>query len=74
MKSFKQYLTEFTDEEIKSIETIKKEEEKILNSEDKDLYLDVMNNNPMINRSTKEELRNGLILYWNVYRVIKDNG
>ncbi len=34
-------------------------------------YLECMNNLPLKDRKTRQEIRNGLILFWNVYKHIK---
>jgi hypothetical protein len=39
---------------------------------DRDRYLDCLNNKPLSDRITDLEIRSGLILYWNVYRFIID--
>jgi hypothetical protein len=39
---------------------------------DRDRYLDCLNGKPLKDRKTPEEIRNGLILYWHIYRHIVD--
>ncbi len=40
-------------------------------AEDSALYLECLNNLPLKDRKTKQEIRDGLILFWNVYCHIK---
>lgn len=42
-------------------------------SEDRELYLECLNNKPLSERKTEIEIRDGLILYWHVYQVCRKN-
>jgi len=39
---------------------------------DRDLYLDCLNNRPLRDRHTDDDIRDGLILFHQVYRTIRD--
>ena len=39
---------------------------------DRDRYMECMNGKPLSERVTPQEIRDGLILYWHVYRFIVD--
>lgn len=49
------------------------EEVEILLSKDSALYLECLNDKPLSERETDIEIRDGLILYWNVWQHILDN-
>ncbi len=38
---------------------------------DRSLYMECMNNKPLVARKTEQEKRDGLILFYNVYLVCK---
>ncbi len=40
--------------------------------EDRDLYLECLNNQPLKDRKTQQEIRDGLILFHHVYLFIKN--
>lgn len=48
-----------------------KAEQKYLKT-DRDRYIECMNGKLLVDRKTPQEIRDGLILYWNVYRFIVD--
>ena len=54
-----------------SLSVLQKEEQAL--KEDKDLYLECLNNKPLKDRKTEQEKRDGLILFWHVYMFIKNN-
>ncbi len=39
---------------------------------DRDFYLECLHGQPLKDRTTPQEVRDGLILYWHVYRSIRD--
>ena len=41
-------------------------------SNDRERYLDCLSGKPLSDRQTDQEVRDGLILYWNVYRRFFD--
>lgn len=46
------------------------EAEQLALETDKAFYMECLNDKPLKNRHTLQEIRNGLILYWHVYRFI----
>ena len=52
------------------VDLLLRDEEKALR-DDSVLYLECMNDKPLKDRKTPKELRDGLLLYWQVYRVCK---
>lgn len=49
------------------------DQEKEALEKDADLYLDCMNNKTFLERKTEQEKRDGLILFYHVYKFIKQN-
>lgn len=69
IKQLKKYF-EVSDEE--KIALLLDNEQQYLQTH-RELYLECLNNKPLKDRKTAQEIRDGLILYWNVYRFIIDN-
>ena len=57
-------------EDIKMLQELLPKEQEYL-QKDRELYLECLNNKPLSERKTAEEIRDGLILYWNVYQVCR---
>jgi hypothetical protein len=49
-------------------ELLPQEKEHLL--KDRERYLECLNNKPLSERKTEREIRDGLILYWHVYKVV----
>jgi hypothetical protein len=60
--------SKMTDREILAGEL---ENERLYLETDNEFYLECLNNKPLAERVTDLEVRDGLILYWHVYRHIR---
>jgi hypothetical protein len=49
------------------------ETEEFLLERDREFYLECLNNKPLKDRKTEQEIRDGLILFWHVYVYIRNN-
>lgn len=45
------------------------EMEKVALQKERELYLECLNNKPLTERKTQMEIRDGCILFWNVYVI-----
>ena len=46
--------------------------ERVALDTDKTMYLECLNNKPLTERNDKQEIRDGCILFWNVYCLIRN--
>lgn len=63
---------EYNEPEIIISEELLEKEKEYLKM-DRELYMECLNNKPLCERVTRQEKRDGLILYWHVYKVCSAN-